>query len=103
MYRQNTYGILLQNISTGLQLFWDYFFHKKNPSETWTHPPTSIVISDFFLFFLCTAPKGKHWKAKKTDVKALYHSFKLSTSLVYNGSNVTFEYIYVVSAAKQYI
>ncbi len=47
-YRHNTYGILLQNISTGLQLFWDDFFHTKNPSETWTHPPTAIVISDFF-------------------------------------------------------
>ena len=22
-------------------------FHKKIPSENWTHPPTSIVISDF--------------------------------------------------------
>ena len=27
---------------------------KKIPSETWTHPPTSIVISDFFL---CKVPK----------------------------------------------
>ena len=35
-------------------LFWDYL--KKNPSETWTHPPTSIVISDFFEFFLCKSP-----------------------------------------------
>ena len=29
IYRQNTYGILLQNISTGLELFWDDF-PKKN-------------------------------------------------------------------------
>ena len=27
MYRQNTHGILLQNISTGLGLFWDDFTH----------------------------------------------------------------------------
>ena len=46
-------GILLQNICTGLELFWDDF-PKTIPSETWTHPPTSIVFSDFFLF---TAPK----------------------------------------------
>ena len=39
--------------STGLELFWDDF-PKTIPSETWTHPPTSIVISDFFI---CTAPK----------------------------------------------
>ena len=36
----------------------DDFPNKKNPSETWTHPPTSIVNSDFFEFFLiCKAPK----------------------------------------------
>ena len=51
--RQNTHGILLQNISTGLGLFWDDFPIKKIQSKTWTHPPTSIVISDFF----CKAPK----------------------------------------------
>ena len=31
----------------GLGLFWDSL--KKNPSDTWTHPPTSIVGSDFFV------------------------------------------------------
>ena len=49
MYKQNTHGILLQNISTGLGLFWDDFPKQiKNPSETGTHPPTSIVILDFW-------------------------------------------------------
>ena len=38
--KKNTHGILLQNISTGLELFWDDFQKEKNPSETWTHPPT---------------------------------------------------------------
>ena len=41
------YGVLLQNISTGLELFWDDF-PIQIPSETWTHPPTSTVISDFW-------------------------------------------------------
>ena len=31
---------------------------KQIPRETWTHPPISIVISDFWNFFLCKAPKG---------------------------------------------
>ena len=26
-------------------------FQQRNPSETWTHPPTSIVVSDFWNFF----------------------------------------------------
>ena len=56
IYRQNTHGLLLQNISTGLGLFWDDFPHKNIPSETWIHPPTSIVISDFWIFFLCNTP-----------------------------------------------
>ena len=34
-HKQNTLGILLQNISTGLELFWDDF-SKNIPSETWT-------------------------------------------------------------------
>ena len=47
--RIHMYGILLQNISTGLGLFWDEFpKQNKIPSKTWTHPPTSIVISDFW-------------------------------------------------------
>ena len=36
-----------QNIST--DLFWhDFPKQNKIPSETWTHPPTSIVNSDFW-------------------------------------------------------
>ena len=31
-------------------------FSKKNPSETWTQPPTSMVNSDFFNVLLCKAP-----------------------------------------------
>ena len=50
-----THGILIQHISTGLGLFWDDL--KKIPSETWTHPPTSIVISVYWNFFLCKPPK----------------------------------------------
>ena len=41
IYRQNTHGILLQNISTGLGLFWEDFPKKKfrvRPRPT--HPPT---------------------------------------------------------------
>ena len=45
LYRPNTHGIL-QSISTRLGLFWDDF--PKISSETWSHPPTSIVISDFW-------------------------------------------------------
>ena len=55
LYRQNTHGVLLKNISTGLGLFWDDL--KKNiPSETWTHPPTSTVILDFWNFFFLQSP-----------------------------------------------
>ena len=43
-------------------------FHKKIPSETWTHPPTSIVFSDFWKQFLCTAPKTKGNKEFDTDM-----------------------------------
>ena len=31
-------------------------FHTKIPSETWTHPPTSIVISDLLNFFFFAKP-----------------------------------------------
>ena len=58
-YKQNTHGILLQNISNGLGLFWDDFPNKRNPSETWTHPPTSIVNSDFWKKILCKASKKR--------------------------------------------
>ena len=32
---------------------------KKNPSETWNHPPTSIVISDFWNLFFFAQPLGQ--------------------------------------------
>ena len=44
--------IVLKNISTGLGQFWENF-PQKNPSETWTHPPTSTVNLNFLL---CKAP-----------------------------------------------
>ena len=53
------YGILLQNITTGLGLFWDDF-PKKNPSVTWTHSPTATVISDFWNFFFFAEPLRKN-------------------------------------------
>ena len=62
IYKQNTYGILLQNISTGLGIFWDDFTGTQNPSETWTHPPTSIVNSDFLNFLFCNAPNTERGK-----------------------------------------
>ena len=34
-----------------IQTIWDNFPIIFSPSETWTHPPTSIVISDFRIFF----------------------------------------------------
>ena len=49
IYKQNTNGVLPQHISPSIGLFWaDFpiFF----PSETWTHLPTSIVISFFWDF-----------------------------------------------------
>ena len=51
------YSIQIVYISTGLVQFWDDF-PKIKIQETWTHPPTSIVNSDFFNFLLCKAPKG---------------------------------------------
>ena len=47
IYKQNTHGILPQNISTDIGLFLDDFPNIFFPSETWTHRPTSIVNSDF--------------------------------------------------------
>ena len=38
-------------------IFWDDFPHKKIPSEIWTHPPTSIVITEFFNY----AKPPKKW------------------------------------------
>ena len=35
------------------------FSQKKIPSETWTHPPTSIVISDFLNFFFAKPLKSR--------------------------------------------
>ena len=42
--------------TTPKYLYWfrailGWFSNKKIPSETWTHPPTSIVLSDFGIFF----------------------------------------------------
>ena len=51
-----THSILLQNISTGLELFWDDFPPKKfrvRPGPT-THFHTKL---GFFEFFLCKAPE----------------------------------------------
>ena len=41
---------------SGLGIFWDDFQQQQNPSETWTHPPTSIVISDFLNCFSLQSP-----------------------------------------------
>ena len=55
--------MLLENISTGLEVFWDDFQHKKNLGETWTHPPTSIVNSEFW---------KKNYFAKPFNYSLLY-------------------------------
>ena len=48
IYIQNTHGILLQNISTVLELFWDDFpKQNKIPSDTWTHFHSKLG------YFLC--------------------------------------------------
>ena len=55
IYRQNTYGILLQNISTGLELVWDDF-PKKN-SDWDLDPPTHFHSNlGFFEFFSLHSP-----------------------------------------------
>ena len=41
-------GILIQNISTGIGLFWDDFPINFFPRETWTDPPT---YSDFLFMY----------------------------------------------------
>ena len=53
-YRQNTYGILLQNVSTGLELFWDDFQKKirVRPEPAPFH--SNLRFLEFV--FLCTAP-----------------------------------------------
>ena len=51
IYKQNTHGILLENISTCIGLFRDDFPIILFPSETWTHPPTSIVSARIFVYF----------------------------------------------------
>ena len=43
VYTQNTRSILPQNFNSSVGLFRDYFI--VFPNETWTHPPTSTVIS----------------------------------------------------------
>ena len=55
IYRQNTYGILLQNISTGLKLFWDDFPQKN--SEWDLEPPIHFhSILGFLDFFSLHSP-----------------------------------------------
>ena len=44
-----------QSISTDIGLFWDDF-QNKMPSETLPHPPTLIVISDFWNLFYFAKP-----------------------------------------------
>ena len=71
MYRQNTHGILLQNISTGVEQFWDDF-PKINPHETWTPPTHFHTKFGFFeFFFLCKDPKrtvlSQNEMLKKTE------------------------------------
>ena len=53
LIRSNT--VLLQNISTGLGLFWDDFQQQQNPSETWTTQFHSINLGSLECF-LCKAP-----------------------------------------------
>ena len=48
-------GILIQNICTGLEVFWDDVPKKKSRVRT-GHPPTSIVISDFWNSFFFAQP-----------------------------------------------
>ena len=51
MCKQNTHciGVYYSNISVLVySYFWMIFQHKKIPSETWTHPLTSIVNTDFW-------------------------------------------------------
>ena len=69
IYKHNTHGILLQNSSTGLELFWDDFPKIIRVRIEPTHPPTSIVNADFFIFFyfLCNAPKEN---AKPNNAKS---------------------------------
>ena len=44
---QNTHGLLSRHISTSSVQFWEDFPNFILFNETWTHPPTSIVISLF--------------------------------------------------------
>ena len=61
-YRQNTHDILLQNIRTGLGLFWDDFPTTTN-SEWDLDPPTHFHSNlEFFEFcFRCKAPYWPGW------------------------------------------
>ena len=64
IYRQNTYGILLQNISTGLELFWDDL--KKKNSEWYLDPPTHFHSNLGFLeFFSFAQPPIHYYRNKK--------------------------------------
>ena len=51
-------------------------FQKKTQSETWTHPPTSIVISDFLNFFSLQSPShSSHNKAVRQRLLFIAASF----------------------------
>ena len=47
---------LLSNISVLVYGYFGTTFQKNIPGETWTHPPTSIVISDFWNLLFFTNP-----------------------------------------------
>ena len=55
IYRQNTHGILLQNISTGLGVFWDDF---EEQNSAWDLDPPTHFHSNlgFKKKILCKAP-----------------------------------------------
>ena len=60
-------------------ILWQF---KKNPSDTWTHPPTSIGTSDLFNFLLCKAPDGSSRKfGKKVPVTTSY--FQLGWKVIF--------------------
>ena len=68
IYKQYTHCILLQNISTGLKLFWDHFPKKQN-SEWDLDPPTHFQSKlGFFEFFSLQSPLGDQVSATNWDM-----------------------------------
>ena len=51
--------VYYSKISVLVKAILGRFSSKKIQSETWTHPPTSIVNSDVFNFLLCKVPKSR--------------------------------------------